>query len=197
MGEITPFSCFPVINFQLTNPKPKFLISVTASNQVYFPISLQHGFLILFHRLDSDLSLTNLHLSYPPLSLSCTICSFLPSVFSLHVALYFHLIHSCCPYTNTWTWGMFLNLILHNCKDCALHNSRRCHLCCSLCEGCPLELCLEVFVTLLHFPSSVPNASLSTLWPPRKCCRQGALANDEELKVRECQVHTLNFLYWI
>lgn len=176
MGEITPFSCFPVINFQLTNPKPKFLISVTASNQVYFPISLQRGFLILFHRLDSDLSLTNLNLSYPPLSLSCTICSFLPSMFSLHMALYFHLIHSCCPYTSTWTWGMFLNLISHSCKDCALHNSRRCHYAAVCVKGAPWSCVWKyswlsyIFPLLCQTQASLlyghqENAVDRVLWP--------------------------------
>lgn len=39
-------SCFPAITFLLTNLKPKFLISTSSSNQLYFSISLPHGFLI-------------------------------------------------------------------------------------------------------------------------------------------------------
>lgn len=45
---IAPISCFPTINFLLTNLKPKFLISTSLSNQVYFSISLHHEFLIQF-----------------------------------------------------------------------------------------------------------------------------------------------------
>lgn len=39
-------SCFPAITFLLTSLKPKFLISTSSSNQLYFSISLPHGFLI-------------------------------------------------------------------------------------------------------------------------------------------------------
>lgn len=88
-------SCFPAITFLLTNLKPKFIISTPSSNQVCFPSACTMDSLSLC-RLNSNWSLANLSAAAVSLSLNCTTCYFLSSIFSLHTALYLHLINAFC-----------------------------------------------------------------------------------------------------
>lgn len=128
----------------------------------------------------------NLKLLYPPLSLRYRYDLLLSLIsVSLRMAWYFYLSRA----IRIQTWGIFLSLILHNCKDCALHHSRGCHLDCTPGERCPLEWCLEVLLTLLHFsifcakrklfyPVAIKNMLLTDClgqwWGAKKCQRMSS-----------------------
>lgn len=137
-------------------------------------------------RLNSNWSLANLSASAVSLCLNCSTCYFLSSIFSLHTAL---LIYKNVEVENISASSY--TVIRY--KGCTLHNytSRGHHLYCS---GTLWVGFGSISGSLLPFPSSMPDTSLSSYRHKKMILKNNFGPWWGAKCVKECQIHTLNLL---